>query len=130
MNDKQKKIIRNTLIVLLGVATTFGFVCFIITKIPSIQEMDFIKNYANYIQWIGLFFPTFLGTLFKFILGQYQARVIDNVIEKSNISNENKEVILATVKNQKASSKPTKNKPKPQKQDDISAETPKSYGYC
>lgn len=97
MNDKQKKIIRNTLIVLLGLITTFGFVCFIITKIPSIQDIDFIKNYANYIQWMGLFFPTFLGVLFKFVLGQYQAKVINDTLEKANISNENIQVSINTL---------------------------------
>lgn len=130
MNDKQKKIIRNTLIVLLGLITTFGFVCFIITKIPSIQDIDFIKNYANYIQWMGLFFPTFLGVLFKFILGQYQAKVIKDTLDKSNISNENKEIVLSTIPYKKQSTKQTKNKPKSKKQDNEPADTPKSYGYC
>ena len=96
LNDRQKKIIRNTLISLLGVITTFGFVCFIITKIPNLQEIDFIKNYANYIQWIGLFFPTFVGVLFKFILGQYQAKVINDNLENRGLSKEIKQVSTNT----------------------------------
>ena len=130
MNEKQKKIIRNTFIVILGIITTFGFVCFIISTIPSLKNIDFIKNYAEYIKYIGLFFPTFFGSLCKFILSKYHEKVIKDTINKADISNENKQEIITIIESKKPMIKPNKNKSKTKKELDKKEEKPKSYGYC
>lgn len=85
LDNKQKKIIRNIIFTILGILSILGLVCYVIKQVPSLQENDFVKNYAQYISILSFGFPIIIGFFIKYILGRHQQNQIEETLQRYGV---------------------------------------------
>lgn len=85
LDQKQKAIIRNVFFAILTLVSILGMVCYIIQKIPELQNNDFVKHYAPFISILAFGFPIIIGFFTKYLLGRHQQNQIEQTLKNYGV---------------------------------------------